>query len=273
MTLISPTYPLDVFLSYRDKGNNMMLPQSIINYNNKRKIIKDNQAPNWRQYDSRAKNKFMTARSSQPDADKLSDAIRTRLNKLARDNFNEIVKELLTLPITTLENINELVDAIINKAIFEKLYSPIYAKLCNEFVPYVIVSGSTNAKISFKDVLISKCQTLYNSYIKQQSEANKEKKIGFMMFLSYLYIEKVITYTIINSCITCIIRNHKTITDSIEMISSMMKVIGQKIHEENKKDAVGNMKILKDLVDGKTLPIREKFMIMDVLDLAKNNNW
>lgn len=269
------TYSLEVFQSYKNKGNNDVMPQIILAYNNKRKIIKDEQTSGWRQYEGRSKNKFVSARMSQPDDDKLYDAIRTKLNKIARDNFDEIIKEISALSITSIENLIELVNIIIDKAIYEKLYVSLYAKLCNEFMPYVmVVSGK---KVSFKEILVTKCQTFYVSYVKPTDTTVKETKIGFMTFLGWLYIENVITYTIINSCLSTLIKTCHTINGGIEMMIALIRVIGKTIHKENRTDAINHMKMLKDIIDGsnhiKVLPMREKFMIMDIMDLSIKEKW
>lgn len=264
------TYPIEVFTSFKDA--NTIMPPSIVEYNNKkRKIIRDNnQIANWRHHEARATNKFVAARMSQTDNDKLYDSIRNKLNKLSKDNFDDMVKELLELPITSLDNITELVNIIVDKAVAEKLYVSLYAKLCKEFMPYVTIVETK--KIAFRDILISKCQNYYTTYTSSKNTIAKEIKIGFMSFLGYLYVEQVIIYKIVSVCINNLICNYTTIPNSIELLTTLIKIVGSLMARERNGEMKEYMRLITE-IKSKNLQLRDKFMIMDLIDLVEKEQW
>lgn len=258
------TYPLDQFVSFKELNTEM--PQSIQVYNKKRKIIRDVQQTSWRHYDPKPKNPL---RYNQPDDEKLYDSIRSKLNKLTNDNIDDVIKELLELSITSKEHLDELTNIIILKAMTERMFSELYVKICSEYTPYFIIAKTE--KISFKSVLISKCQEIYMKCINSECELLDKQRIGFISFLGQLYVGGVITLSIIESCLNELIRKYKQIPEGITLAVILMNTVKTKIMKTDIEKYNKYVDTFEKIISS-GVSLKDKFKIQDMLE-GKELRW
>jgi MIF4G domain len=92
------------------------------------------------------------------DADKFNSTVREMrvlLNKLSRDNFENVTKKILNDISFTPSLLNELMKIIFMKATTENTYLEIYVKLC--ILLFKKYNDKDNKEMNFKKLLLMKC--------------------------------------------------------------------------------------------------------------------
>ncbi len=93
------------------------------------------------------------------EVDKFNNTVkilRTTLNKLSKDNFDLLSKNILNQYSFTPSLLNELVKIIFMKATIELTYLELYVKLC--MMLFKRYNDKENKEMNFKKLLVSKCQ-------------------------------------------------------------------------------------------------------------------
>ena len=104
------------------------------------------------------------------DADKFNSTVREMrvlLNKLSRDNFENVTKKILNDISFTPSLLNELMKIIFMKATTENTYLEIYVKLC--ILLFKKYNDKDNKEMNFKKLLLMKCQKQFSKL-----QANEE---------------------------------------------------------------------------------------------------
>ena len=104
------------------------------------------------------------------DADKFNSTVREMrvlLNKLSRDNFENVTKNILNDISFTPSLLNELMKIIFMKATTENTYLEIYVKLC--ILLFKKYNDKDNKEMNFKKLLLMKCQKQFSKL-----QANEE---------------------------------------------------------------------------------------------------
>ena len=104
------------------------------------------------------------------DADKFNSTVREMrvlLNKLSRDNFENVTKKILNDISFTPSLLNELMKIIFMKATTENTYLEIYVKLC--IILFKKYNDKDNKEMNFKKLLLMKCQKQFSKL-----QANEE---------------------------------------------------------------------------------------------------
>lgn len=92
------------------------------------------------------------------DADKFNSTVREMrflLNKLSRDNFENVTKKILNDISFTPSLLNELMKIIFMKATTENTYLEIYVRLC--ILLFKKYNDKENKEMNFKKLLLMKC--------------------------------------------------------------------------------------------------------------------
>lgn len=265
---------IDEFMKYKHI-NKEPLPEILEFYNiNKTKFSKTS---NWRKPEQKqSENWLILNKFKQSDTEKLHAQFRSILNKLSDSNFNILAKEITELEIHCKEDLDKLVEFIFNKAIIETKFSISYARLSKELAGYCLTDNNTNVNVFFRELLIQRCQQMFNDCLIQTNDnVTKEKSTGCMTFIGELYNCELLTHKIINSCFLLLLLKFKQ--DKlyiIESIVALMKVVGKRFYSESPQDAnLVFQKISKLIETPETLSNKEKFALMDLIDLRKDNNW
>ena len=269
------SYPLDFFYRFKSANNN--LPQELISFIEKNQSNKSSQPSTWRKSKLET-NWLINNKLNQTNNDKIYASMKEILNKLNKDNFDKLSSDIQNINITTKEQLEELSNLILNKAISEQIYSNLYAKLCyNLLATYV----EEDKRYYFRDYLLNKCQQLFIHYSSKpetdESTIPKMNVIGCMKFIGELYNVKIISDKIMNSCFDSLVKKLPNINTkciyNIDSICIMLITSGKaylRYDKKNAKEYILNIKKIIDSVNGNMMEYnvtkREVFMFMDMLD-------
>ncbi|KAK2702689.1 hypothetical protein QYM36_018706, partial [Artemia franciscana] len=110
----------------------------------------------------------------------LKKAIRGRLNKLTPENYDKISKNILEMEVDTEEKLSALVQIIFDKAVDDPIcshiYAPIYAELCKLMFEKEVPSASGTGKVSFRKLLLERCQQTFEKETKDEEEIVSKQK-------------------------------------------------------------------------------------------------
>ena len=101
-------------------------------------------------------NQFRVHLSEEDKFNKSVREIRVLLNKLSRENFEVVSKQILTFYNYTPSLLNELMKIIFMKATTESPYLQLYVELCIHL--FKKFNDKENKEMNFKKLLLAKCQ-------------------------------------------------------------------------------------------------------------------
>ena len=197
-------------------------------------------------------------------------------NKLSESNYERILHHFLALEVNDLETIKLVSKTLFDKAISEKMYCSIYAKLCNDLKNKYRVQDK---KITLKTVLYNLFQTEFERKISESPKnedynleewnfKEKQKKIGNVSFIAELFKLKMVEESIILSCIKNLLSERSD--ENIELICKLLSICGKEL-EISKLELFNS--ILQELEEiSSKESMRLRFMVMD-LKLLRENNW
>lgn len=281
MTTVSPNQiSLEEFMKHK-LYNQEMLPE-LVEFHNTNKTRLNRGNSNWRKFDQRPSENWLVANKfKQNDEEKLYSQFRSILNKLSDSNFDNLAKELTTLEIGKSEQLAKLAEFIFNKAIIESKFAITYAKLSKELAGYSVKEDDKT--IFFRELLINRCQVMFNdcsSYdpgVPNKILITKEIATGCMIFIGELYNLELLTNKIINSCFLLLLMK---ITQNkayiVDCLCALMKTSGNTFSRKSNPDAKIILDKIEKIVSGKDkvdLSNRDKFALMDIIDLKKANKW
>lgn len=219
----------------------------------------------WKRREAR---NWLTDNKRNRDEDaKLYAQIRSVLNKLSDDNFEVLVSEIKKLDIKDEVHLANLSEVIFIKALDEPKFCVRYAKLAYEFACY---KPFNTDRLSFRKSTITRCQIMFTDLV----NANKDKAKGCMNFIAELYNCNLLPNSIICHCFSgLIIMHEKKMEDSevsfTDCIYMFMKVLGERFWRSSNEDAKGVFGKVEGLIATGKLSNREKFALMDTMDLKK----
>lgn len=280
MTTVSSELDLDAFLQFKNvKLNKEMLPELIEFYNtNKNKFNNKLNNTNWRKPELKNDNWLINNKFKQTDDEKLFSQFRSILNKLSNSNFDELAKELISLEINKQIYLAKLAELIFNKAIIEPKFSIMYAKLAKNLSGYYV---EEDGKVyHFRELLIDRCQMMFNECVSfdpalvNKVLVTKETAIGCMTFIGELYNCELLTNKIINSCfLLLLMKADQNKFYIIDCICILMKVVGDNFNNKCKNESKIIFDKLLNMIKSNNLPNKDKFALMDLIDMRKNNKW
>lgn len=209
------------------------------------------------------------------------------LNKITDSNFKDLANDLVNLEIKKSEHLQYLVDMIFKKAISESKFSKLYSNLCNNMIEYHIEIN--NYKLYFKKFLLMKCQRMFEKGStlsidlidketgRLMTDDNKLFKfkdhvLGCIRFIGELYNCGILTEKIMAICLNKLFNLiNKSKACTINCICTLLTVIGDKFHYHN--NFKNYVRTLNNIKQSGKLDSKDKFEIMDLLDLAKSKNW
>jgi hypothetical protein len=153
------------------------------------------------------------------------------------------------------------------KALVEPKFCGRYAKLAYEFACY---KPFNTELLSFRKSTITRCQIMFSDL----GNTTKEKAKGCITFIGELYNCDLLPNSIIWHCFNGLISMHEKKTEEIEVsftdcIYMFMKVLGERFWKNNNANAKIIFGKLETLMNTGKLTNREKFSLMDTIDLKK----
>ncbi|CAF0971392.1 unnamed protein product [Adineta ricciae] len=228
--------------------------------------------------------------------------VRLILNKLTPQNRTILVEQLEKLELDRHERLEGMIDIIFSKAVEEPKYCSMYAELCDSFQKKQITVPNQNGQtttISFRQVLLSRCQTRFENDYRvdinydqrkadvdkitdeklQKEEAenleealNKAKRrhFGNILFIGELFKLGMLTESIMYSCMENLLKD-KTDEENLECLCRLLRTVGKTFDEKpaNKKAMAKTYHELNDIVQQNQISLRTRFMIQDLLELRE----
>ncbi|KAI6706404.1 hypothetical protein NL676_009366 [Syzygium grande] len=242
----------------------------------------------------RAENKYEVGKVTDGEEAKQRQ-LKAILNKLTPQNFQKLFEKVKAVNIDNATTLNGLISQIFDKALMEPTFCEMYANLCCHLAVELPHFNEDNDKITFKRVLLNKCQEEFERGEREEEEANKaeeegeikqseeereEKRIkarrrmlGNIRLIGELYKKKMLTEKIMHSCIMKLLGGqHETPEEEdIEALCKLMSTIGEMIdHVKAKGTMDAYFERMSVLSNNMNLSSRVRFMLKDSIDLRKN---
>lgn len=189
------------------------------------------------------------------DKIKVQNGFIDKLNKLNAENFTKVSLEIQEIEISDEKTMIELVNTIFNKAIIEKIYIPIYIKLCLSLIQYYIIDKNENKKVYFREKLINTVQNAFNHVI----QGNKNNKV--IIFIGELYNYGIFNGKIINTCLTTLI--NKMMYD---MIGDLFKVVKTNLKKNNNEVYKTIKKKINEMIKDDNIDVMDKLFLKNSLE-------
>ncbi|XP_004514194.1 eukaryotic translation initiation factor 4G-like isoform X2 [Cicer arietinum] len=215
------------------------------------------------------------------------------LNKLTPQNFDRLFEQVKTVNIDNAVTLTGVISQIFEKALTEPTFCEMYANFCSHLASELPDLSEGNEKITFKRLLLNKCQEEFERGEREQEEANKvdegevkqsdeereqrktkarRRMLGNIRLIGELYKKKMLTERIMHECIKKLLGQvQDPDEEDVEALCKLMSTIGDMIdHPKAKEHMDVYFERLKILSNNMNLSSRLRFMLKDVIDLRKN---
>ncbi|KAL2336934.1 hypothetical protein Fmac_011380 [Flemingia macrophylla] len=215
------------------------------------------------------------------------------LNKLTPQNFEKLFEQVRAVNIDNVVTLNGVISQIFEKALMEPTFCEMYANFCFDLAAVLPDLSQDNEKITFKRLLLNKCQEEFERGEREEEEANKadegevklsneereEKRtkarrrmLGNIRLIGELYKKKMLTERIMHECIKKLLGQYQDPDEEdIEALCKLMSTIGEMIdHPKAKEHMDAYFEMMRSLSVNMNLSSRVRFMLKDVIDLRKN---
>ncbi|XP_028282693.1 eukaryotic translation initiation factor 4 gamma 1a isoform X2 [Parambassis ranga] len=226
--------------------------------------------------------------------------LRSILNKLTPQKFQELMKQVTELTIDTEERLKGAIDLIFEKAISEPNFSVAYANMCRCLIALKVpTSDKPGIFVNFRKVLLNRCQKEFEKdqdddeifeRKQKEMEASKDdeererlrveleesrdkarrRSLGNIKFIGELFKLKMLTEAIMHDCVVKLLKNHDE--ESLECLCRLLSTIGKDLDFEKAKPRMDQyFNQMDKIIKERKTSSRIRFMLQDVLDLRKNN--
>jgi translation initiation factor 4G len=216
------------------------------------------------------------------------------LNKLTPQNFEKLFEQVKQVNIDNAGTLTGVISQIFDKALMEPTFCEMYANFCYSLSGELPDFVEDNEKITFKRLLLNKCQEEFERGEREQEEANRaeeegelkqteeereEKRIqarrrmlGNIRLIGELYKKKMLTERIMHECIKKLLGQYQTPDEEdVESLCKLMSTIGEMIdHPKAKEHMDVYFDMMNKLSNNMKLSSRVRFMLKDSIDLRKN---
>ncbi|CAL0305964.1 unnamed protein product [Lupinus luteus] len=229
-----------------------------------------------------------------PDAEQAKQRqLKAILNKLTPQNFERLFEQVKAVNIDNAVTLTGVISQIFEKALTEPTFCEMYANFCSHLASELPDLSEDNEKITFKRLLLNKCQEEFERGEKEQEEANKadegevkqsdeereerrvkarRRMLGNIRLIGELYKKRMLTERIMHECIKKLLGQYQDPDEEdIEALCKLMSTIGEMIdHPKAKIHIDAYFERIKMLSNNMNLSSRVRFMLKDSIDLRKN---
>ncbi|KAK7293248.1 hypothetical protein RJT34_16111 [Clitoria ternatea] len=215
------------------------------------------------------------------------------LNKLTPQNFEKLFEQVKAVNIDNVVTLTGVISQIFEKALMEPTFCEMYANFCFHLAAALPDLSADNEKITFKRLLLNKCQEEFERGEREEEEAKKadegevklsdeerevrrtkarRRMLGNIRLIGELYKKKMLTERIMHECIKKLLGQYQDPDEEdIEALCKLMSTIGEMIdHPKAKEHMDAYFERMKLLSNNMNLSSRVRFMLKDVIDLRKN---
>ncbi|XP_061493447.1 eukaryotic translation initiation factor 4 gamma 1 isoform X2 [Rhineura floridana] len=226
--------------------------------------------------------------------------VRSILNKLTPQMFQQLMKQVTELSIDTEERLKGVIDLIFEKAISEPNFSVAYANMCRCLMGLKVPTTDKPAvMVNFRKVLLNRCQKEFEKdkdddeiFEKKQKEMDdtagpeerarlkeelddardkaRRRSLGNIKFIGELFKLKMLTEAIMHDCVVKLLKNHDE--ESLECLCRLLTTIGKDLDFEKAKPRMDQyFNQMEKIIKEKKTSSRIRFMLQDVIDLRRNS--
>ncbi|XP_028342881.1 eukaryotic translation initiation factor 4 gamma 1 isoform X5 [Physeter macrocephalus] len=226
--------------------------------------------------------------------------VRSILNKLTPQMFQQLMKQVTQLAIDTEERLKGVIDLIFEKAISEPNFSVAYANMCRCLMALKVPTTEKPAvTVNFRKLLLNRCQKEFEKdkdddevFEKKQKEMDeaataeergrlkeeleeardiaRRRSLGNIKFIGELFKLKMLTEAIMHDCVVKLLKNHDE--ESLECLCRLLTTIGKDLDFEKAKPRMDQyFNQMEKIIKEKKTSSRIRFMLQDVLDLRRSN--
>ncbi|KAM9759491.1 eukaryotic translation initiation factor 4 gamma 3 isoform 5-T5 [Menidia menidia] len=239
-----------------------------------------------------------------PETQKTQDLfrkVRSILNKLTPQKFNQLMKQVTDLTIDTEERLKGVIDLVFEKAIDEPSFSVAYGNMCRCLATLKVqMTDKPNSTVNFRKLLLNRCQKEFEKdkvddvvFERKQKELDsaalsterdrlqeeledakdkaRRRSIGNIKFIGELFKLKMLTEAIMHDCVVKLLKNHDQ--ESLECLCRLLTTIGKDLDFEKAKPRMDQyFNQMEKIVKERKTSSRIRFMLQDVIDL-RLHNW
>ncbi|XP_057713072.1 eukaryotic translation initiation factor 4 gamma 1a isoform X2 [Corythoichthys intestinalis] len=226
--------------------------------------------------------------------------LRSILNKLTPQKFQDLMNQVKELTIDTEERLKGAIDLIFEKAILEPSFSVAYANMCRCLSGLKVPTTDKPGHIvTFRKLLLNRCQKEFEKdqdddefLDKKQKEMEaakdeeerermrieleeardkaRRRSLGNIKFIGELFKLKMLTEAIMHDCVLKLLKNHDE--ESLECLCRLLSTIGKDLDFEKAKPRMDQyFNQMEKIIKERKTSSRIRFMLQDVLDLKKCN--
>jgi translation initiation factor 4G len=216
------------------------------------------------------------------------------LNKLTPQNFEKLFAQVKDVNIDSALTLMGVISQIFDKALTEPTFCEMYATFCAELAIVLPEFVEDDEKITFRRVLLNKCQEEFERGEREQEEAEKvepegetqldpkereEKRssarrrmLGNIRFIGELYKKSMLTERIMHECIKKLLGEYQhPDEEDVEALCKLMRTIGHIIDHPKARDHIdAYFRRMESLSVNMELPSRIRFMLKDMIDLRRD---
>uniref|UniRef100_A0A8C5GSC5 Eukaryotic translation initiation factor 4 gamma, 3a n=1 Tax=Gouania willdenowi TaxID=441366 RepID=A0A8C5GSC5_GOUWI len=226
--------------------------------------------------------------------------VRSILNKLTPQKFNQLMKQVTDLTIDTEERLKGVIDLVFEKALDEPSFSVAYGNMCRCLATLKVqMTDKPNSTVNFRKLLLNRCQKEFEKdkvddvvFERKQKELDsasstererlqeeledakdkaRRRSIGNIKFIGELFKLKMLTEAIMHDCVVKLLKNHDE--ESLECLCRLLTTIGKDLDFEKAKPRMDQyFNQMEKIVKERKTSSRIRFMLQDVIDL-RLHNW
>ncbi|KAM3263813.1 eukaryotic translation initiation factor 4G-like isoform X2 [Capsicum annuum] len=220
--------------------------------------------------------------------------LKSILNKLTPQNFEKLFEQVKEVNIDSATTLAGVISQIFDKALMEPTFCEMYANFCYHLAGELPDFVEDNQKITFKRLLLDKCQEEFERGEREEAEAEsmeengevnlsegkreekslqvRRRMLGNIRLIGELYKKKMLTERIMHECIQKLLGQYQTPDEEdIESLCKLMSTIGEMIDHSKAKDYMdAYFDMMTIMANNTDLSTRVRFMLMDIIDLRKS---
>ncbi|KAJ6804529.1 eukaryotic translation initiation factor 4G-like [Iris pallida] len=241
----------------------------------------------------KATNKYEVGKVSDEEEAKQRQ-LKAILDKLTPQNFEKLFLQVKEVNIDNTITLTGVISQIFDKALTEPTFCEMYANFCAHLSNELPDFCEDNERITFKRLLLNKCQEEFERGEREEAEANRaeedgeikqteaereEKRtharrrmLGNIRLIGELYKKRMLTERIMHECIKKLLGEYENPDEEdLEALCVLMSTIGEMIDYPKAKVHMDGyfVRMLKLSTDQK-LSSGVRFMLRDAIDLRKN---
>ncbi|NWX37059.1 IF4G1 factor, partial [Notiomystis cincta] len=226
--------------------------------------------------------------------------VRSILNKLTPQMFQQLMKQVMELSIDTEERLKGVIDLVFEKAISEPNFSVAYANMCRCLMGLKVpTTDKPTVTVNFRKLLLNRCQKEFEKdkdddeiFEKRQKEMDdasapeekarmkdeleeardkaRRRSLGNIKFIGELFKLKMLTEAIMHDCVVKLLKNHDE--ESLECLCRLLTTIGKDLDFEKAKPRMDQyFNQMEKIIKEKKTSSRIRFMLQDVIDLRRSS--